>query len=80
MRLLFFLREITMPFKEHPELARMIIAITVPTCAACLLQDSCIGDQEALFEIFEQTALQATRLARGICRVCHECKIVIDPA
>jgi hypothetical protein len=69
-----------MPFKQYPQLAKMISALTEPTCVVCLLQVPGMSDQAALIEVFEQTALQATLLAHGLCYVCHKYKTVITPA
>jgi hypothetical protein len=80
MRIATFLGRPTMPFRTHPEFAKMVSALTEPTCAACILKDSDITNKEVLIEEVERMASQGRCLANGLCRVCREFKLVITPA
>ncbi len=68
-----------MPFRTHPELAKLFESLPAPTCAACILQDLPIIDRDALMKTFERLAENASYLKRDICAVCHIPKAVICP-
>jgi hypothetical protein len=69
-----------MPFRTHPELAKLFRDLPAPTCAACLLQHSNISHNGALIETFELLARKAGYLAHDTCTVCRTYKPVIRPA
>ena len=72
--------EVTMPFGDHPEFAKLFSALEGPTCAVCLLNNADPRNMDALVEVFEQTAKRGRCLVNGFCRVCREYKLVINPA
>jgi hypothetical protein len=68
-----------MPFRTHPELAKLFQELEACTCAACILKDSDIPHLNDLVETFEQLALKAGYLAHATCATCFVYKAVICP-
>ncbi len=68
-----------MPFRTHPELAKLFESLPAPTCAACILRDYPITNRDALIDTFERLAKNASYLKQDICAVCHIHKAVIFP-
>lgn len=69
-----------MPFRTHPELAKLFRDLPAATCAACLLHDLPITNKDALIQTFEQLAMKAGYLTHGSCGICKVYKPVIRPA
>ncbi len=69
-----------MPFKTHPELAKMFRDLSASTCAACILLGADVSHKEALIQTFEHLAGQAGHLTLATCAACRAYKAVIRPA
>ena len=67
------------PFRTHPELAKLFEDLPAPTCTACIFKDSDATYRQALIVIFERRAQKAGYVAHGNCSVCHTSKAVICP-
>jgi hypothetical protein len=68
-----------MPFRTHPELAKLFQELDACTCAACILKDSDIIHRDGLIEVFEHLARKAGYLAQATCATCFVYKAVICP-
>lgn len=69
-----------MPFRTHPELAKLFRDLPAATCAACLLLGADLNHKDDLIETLEQLAAQAGYVTHDTCAVCKVYKPVIRPA
>ena len=63
-----------MPFRTHPELAKLFRDLPAATCAACLLAPTCNHKDGNLIETLEQLAAQAGYVTHDTCAVCKTYK------